>query len=122
MATLLTAKQHRILATNLLKTAGRPGHASKARAKQMAENHETMAKMIEHRAAMPDLKTLQTKLAGVRQEISNLQVMQMRPGQSPEKLEVLKQLERSARAELKLRQKALAHQQTRKPVPPDAAS
>lgn len=51
MTTLLTPKQHRILAANLLKSAGRPGHPSKARAKQMAENHETMAKMIEARAA-----------------------------------------------------------------------
>ena len=52
MTTLLTAKQHRILAANLLKTAGTPGHRSKARAKQMAQNHENMAKMIEHRDAM----------------------------------------------------------------------
>jgi hypothetical protein len=51
MTTLLTAKQHRILAANLLKTAGTPGHPSKARAKQMAKNHETMAEMIEGRAA-----------------------------------------------------------------------
>jgi hypothetical protein len=49
MTTLLTPKQHRILAANLLKTAGTPGHPSKKRAKQMAENHETMAKMIERR-------------------------------------------------------------------------
>jgi hypothetical protein len=54
--TLLTAEQHRILARKLLKMAGRPhpsrpGHPSKARAKQMAQNHETMAKMIEARAA-----------------------------------------------------------------------
>jgi hypothetical protein len=53
----------------------------------MAENHETMAKMFEVRAGMAgqDSKTLQTKLAGVRQE-------------------------------------TLAHQQTRKPVAPDAES
>ena len=50
MTTLLAAKQQRILAANLLKTAPRPGHPSKARAKQMAENHKTMAKMIEARA------------------------------------------------------------------------
>lgn len=61
---------------------------------------------------MPDLKTLQMKLDGVKREISNLQVMQMRPGQTPEKLETLKHLERSARAELKLRQKALEHQRS----------
>jgi hypothetical protein len=49
MTTLLTASQHRTLAANLLKTAGKPGHPNKRRAKQMAENHETMAKMIERR-------------------------------------------------------------------------
>ena len=51
MTTLLTPKQHRILAANLLKTAGTPGHPNKKRAKQMAENHEVMAKMIERREA-----------------------------------------------------------------------
>jgi hypothetical protein len=50
MTTLLTAKQHRILADNLLKTAGKAGHPGKWRATQMAENHETMALMIERRA------------------------------------------------------------------------
>jgi hypothetical protein len=52
MTTLLTPKQHRILAANLLKTAGTPGHPNKKRAKDMAQRHETMAKMIEHRDAM----------------------------------------------------------------------
>jgi hypothetical protein len=36
------------------KTAGTPGHANKKRAKQMAENHETMAKMIEAPVAAPN--------------------------------------------------------------------
>jgi hypothetical protein len=49
--TLLTPEQHRILAANLLKTAGTPGHQSKARAKQMAQHHENMALMIEHRGS-----------------------------------------------------------------------
>ena len=57
----------------------------------------------------PDLPTLERKLKGVRQEVRNLQVMQMHPGQSPEKLKLLADLERSARAEVKLRVKALAH-------------
>jgi hypothetical protein len=57
----------------------------------------------------PDLPTLERKLKGVRQEVRNLQVMQMRPGQSAEKLRLLAELERSARAEVKLRQKALEH-------------
>jgi hypothetical protein len=58
---------------------------------------------------MPDLKTLVQKLKNTRQEVRNLQVMQMRPEQSAEKLKLLAELERSARAEVKLRQKALAH-------------
>lgn len=56
---------------------------------------------------MPDLKILQTKLADARQEVRNLTVMQMKPGYSAEKLELLRNLERSARAEVKLRVKAL---------------
>jgi hypothetical protein len=56
---------------------------------------------------MPDLLTLERKLKGVRQEVRNLQVMRMRPGQSAKKLKLLADLERSARAEVKLRLKAL---------------
>jgi hypothetical protein len=58
---------------------------------------------------MPDLPTLERKLKGVRQEVRNLQVMQMRPDQSAEKLKLLADLERSARAEVKLRLKAIEH-------------
>jgi hypothetical protein len=58
---------------------------------------------------MPDLQTHERKLKGVRQEVRNLQVLQMRPGQSAEKLKLLAELERSARAEVKLRVKALAY-------------
>jgi hypothetical protein len=58
---------------------------------------------------LPDLKTLQRKLADNRQEVRNLQVMQMRPGQSTEKLELLHNLERSARASAKLRRKAIQY-------------
>jgi hypothetical protein len=58
---------------------------------------------------LPDLKTLQRKLADNRQEVRNLQVMQMRPGQSAEKLELLHNLERSARASAKLRRKAIQY-------------
>jgi hypothetical protein len=46
---------------------------------------------------------------GVRQELRNLQIMQMRPGHSAEKLAHLADLERSARAEMKLQIKALAY-------------
>jgi hypothetical protein len=49
-------------------------------------------------------------LKNTRQEVRNLQVLQMRPGQSAEKLALLADhLERSARAEVKLRVKALAY-------------
>jgi hypothetical protein len=61
------------------------------------------------RMTNPDLEEHERKLRGVRQEVRNLQVMQMRPGQSAEKLKHLSDLERSARAEVKLRVKALAY-------------
>jgi hypothetical protein len=58
---------------------------------------------------MPDLKTLQAEMKDCRQEVRNLTIMGMRPGQSPQEKEILHQLERSARAELKLWQKAIDH-------------
>jgi hypothetical protein len=57
----------------------------------------------------PDLEMHERKLKGVRQEVRNLQVLQMRPGQTAEQLRHLADLERSARAEVKLRVKALAY-------------
>jgi hypothetical protein len=56
-----------------------------------------------------DLQALERKLKAVRQEVRNLQVIQMRPNQSAKKLKLLADLERSARAEVKLRLKALDH-------------
>ena len=61
---------------------------------------------------MLDLKVLQTKLADARQEVRNLTGMQMKPNQSAEKLALLHNLERSARAEVKLRIKALEYAKT----------
>jgi hypothetical protein len=55
------------------------------------------------------LETQERKLKGVRQEVRNLQVMQMHPGRSVADLANLAELERSARAEVKLRIKALAY-------------
>ncbi len=46
-----------------------------------------------------DLPTLERKLKGVRQEVRNLQVMQMCPNQPAEKLKLLSELELSARAD-----------------------
>jgi hypothetical protein len=57
----------------------------------------------------PDLETHERELRNTRQEVRNLQVMQMRPGQTAEQLKHLADLERSARAEVKLRVKALAY-------------
>jgi len=60
---------------------------------------------------MPDLPTLQKKLADASQEARNLTVMAMNPKHPPETAELLRNLERSKRAEVKLRQKALQHAQ-----------
>jgi hypothetical protein len=57
----------------------------------------------------PDIETQERLLKGVRQEVRNLQVVQMRPGQSATQLAHLADLERSARAEVKRRIKALAY-------------
>jgi hypothetical protein len=66
---------------------------------------------------MPDIETLERELRAVRQEVRNLQVLAMRPNQSAEKLELLRNLERSARAEVKLRLKALNHAKQTRPPP-----
>jgi hypothetical protein len=55
------------------------------------------------------LPSLEQKLRAARQEVRNIQVMAMQPGQSAEKLKLLADLERSARAEVKLRLKAIQH-------------
>jgi hypothetical protein len=62
---------------------------------------------------MPDLNELQAELDNTRQEVRNLQVMQLNPGVSPEKREVLRQLERSARASAKLGRRAVEYQRLR---------
>jgi hypothetical protein len=59
--------------------------------------------------AMADLATQERELRNTRQEVRNLQVMQMRPGQSAEMLAHLADLEGSARAEVKLRLKGIAY-------------
>jgi hypothetical protein len=57
----------------------------------------------------PTLAELQTKLDGVRREVRNLTVMGMDPKQSPDKAELIKDLEQSARVEMRLRSMALAY-------------
>jgi hypothetical protein len=58
---------------------------------------------------VPTLAELQTKLDSVRREVRNLTVMGMDPNQTPEQAALIKELERSARAEMRLRTMALAH-------------
>lgn len=60
-------------------------------------------------ADIPDLKTQQREMQNCRQEIRNLTIMGMKPGLTPEKKAFLHDLERSARAELKLRHKAIEY-------------
>jgi hypothetical protein len=57
----------------------------------------------------PDLPTLEKKLKAARQEVRNLQVLSMDPSLPPHKAELVRNRERSARAEVKLRVKALEH-------------
>jgi hypothetical protein len=56
---------------------------------------------------MPSVEQLRQELKYAKQEVRNLTVMWMRPDLSPEKREIIRQLERSARAEVMLRHKAL---------------
>ncbi len=58
---------------------------------------------------MPDLATLERELNYARQEVRNLQVLAMTPDNSASDLETLRNLERAARAEVKLRWRAIEH-------------
>ena len=58
---------------------------------------------------MPTLAELQAKLDSVRREVRNLTVMGLDPSQTPEQAALIKELERSARAEMRLRTMALEH-------------
>jgi hypothetical protein len=59
--------------------------------------------------AISTLANLQTKLDGVRREVRNLTVMGLDPMQPLKQKEFIKALERSARAEMRLRAMVLAH-------------
>jgi hypothetical protein len=61
---------------------------------------------------MPTLAELQAKLDSVRREVRNLTVMGMDPSQPPDQAALIKELERSARAEMRLCAMALAHART----------
>ena len=56
---------------------------------------------------MPAIKELERKIECCRREVRNLVVMGMNPSQTPDQLELIRNLERSARAELRLRVTAL---------------
>ena len=60
-------------------------------------------------AGKPTLAELQTKLDSVRREVRNLTVMGMDPKHPPDQAELIKELEQSARAEMRLRSMALEH-------------
>ncbi|MGB8532299.1 MAG: hypothetical protein WCD64_13835, partial [Pseudolabrys sp.] len=57
----------------------------------------------------PTLAELQTKLDGVRREVRNLTVMGMDPKQPPDQAALIKDLEQSARVEMRLRSMALKY-------------
>lgn len=56
---------------------------------------------------MHDLQKFRQKLKDTRQKVRNLTVMVLHPDLLPADVELVKQLERSARAEVKLRRKHL---------------
>ena len=57
---------------------------------------------------MTDLRRYQQDLEATRQEVRNLTVMAMRPHLSPADVDLIRNLEQQARAEVMLRQKHLA--------------
>jgi type II secretory pathway component PulM len=65
-------------------------------------------------AVTPTLAELQTKLDSVRREVRNLTVMGMDPNQTTDQAALIKELERSARAEQRLRKMALDYAKSRK--------
>jgi len=50
---ILTAEYHRRLAARLRLMAGKPGHATKECAEEMAQNHDTIARGWDARARQP---------------------------------------------------------------------
>src|SRR5215468_5214468 len=69
------------------------------------------------KAVIPTLAELHTKLESVRREVRNLTVMGMDPKQTAEQAALIKELERSARAEQRLRKAALDHAKLRAAAP-----
>jgi hypothetical protein len=71
-------------------------------------------KRHKYEAVTPTLPDLQTKLESVRREVRNLTVMGMDPNQTTVQAALIKELERSARAEQRLRKTALDYAKLRK--------
>ena len=102
---LMTVEQYKVQAASLRKSGN----------EQLAQQYDNLVKL--RTAPMteimppgyPPMAVLQKKLDEVRQEVRNLTVISMRPDQTPEQQALLKNLERSARAELKSRIKALEY-------------
>jgi hypothetical protein len=86
-------------------------HLNKVQCEQVTRNpHRGMLPAVT--LPMPTLAELQAKLDSVRREVRNLTVMGMDPSQPPDQAALIKQLERSARAEMRLRTMALEHART----------
>ena len=63
-------------------------------------------------ATMYDLAELKRGLRDARQKVRNLTVMAIKPDLTPAKAELIRNMERSARAEVKLRQRHSAYVQS----------
>jgi hypothetical protein len=59
---------------------------------------------------VPSVEQLRRELKDTEREVRNLSVMGMRPDLTAHKRDIIRQLERSARAEVQLRVKALEHE------------
>jgi hypothetical protein len=75
----------------------------------MGDMQSSKEKVSALTSPIPTLAELQAKLDSVRREVRNLTVMGMDPKQTPEQAALIKELERSARAEMRLRTMALEH-------------
>ena len=61
---------------------------------------------------MPDWRTLHANVAAARRQVRNLQIEQLKPGQPPETLELLRGMEQAARAWVKQTRKTLDQEGT----------
>src|SRR5262245_62505982 len=83
-------------------------HSNKVQCKQVTRNpHRGMLPAVT--SPMPTLAELQAKLDSVRREVRNLTVMGLDPNQPPDQAALIKELELSARAEMRLRTMALEY-------------